>query len=190
MKYRALLLLIASAFIMLIAAGMASASVVIYLDEYYSPFGYEHPDATDALSALTLLATPPSQAVVGRELRSGVLPGTRVLDLKIEGDTTIVNFSIEIIGSELDEARNTAVFEQVRGTLYQFGFQGNIKILADGKPLCEYLPPTPKIESAPASVGLSSAPALRAAGSPSRPDTASDGTEATGLPRAPSTAPR
>jgi len=149
MKYRVLLFLIVSAFTMLIAAGTASASVVVYLDEYNSPFGYDHPDATDALSALTLLSTPPGPAVVGRELRSGVLPGTRVLDLKTEGDTTIVNFSIEIIGTELDEARLTAIFEQVNGTLYQFGFQGNIKILADGKPLCEYVPAPKPVEPSP-----------------------------------------
>jgi N-acetylmuramoyl-L-alanine amidase len=120
---------------------MCAASVVVYVDQQGGLFGFTRPDVNDPISALTALATPPSAAEAGQELGSGVLPGTKVLALQTEGDTTTVEFSLEIIGSGLDESRLIVIFQQVKATLRQFGLTGSIRLQAGGKLLSDYLPP-------------------------------------------------
>ena len=132
------------------SAGAAhSSAVVVYLDENESLCGYMHPDATDPMSALGLLASPPSMEVTGKLLTSAVLPGTRVLDLKVVDGVAVVNFSLEIVGAGLDELRLTNIFEQVRNTLYQFGMDGDVRVLADGRFLSEYVPAPKPVEPSP-----------------------------------------
>ncbi|MCX6376649.1 MAG: GerMN domain-containing protein, partial [Armatimonadetes bacterium] len=132
------------------SAGAAhSSAVVVYLDENGSLCGYMHPDATDPMSALGLLASPPSMEVTGKLLTSAVLPGTRVLDLKVVDGVAVVNFSGDIVGAELDELRLTNIFEQVKSTLFQFGMDGDVKVLADGSLLSEYVPAPKPVEPSP-----------------------------------------
>ena len=128
----------------------AQCATVIYLDESGSCYGYLHPDANDPTSALTALASPPSPEFVGgKALSSGVLPGTTVLRIATVGDTTNVDFSIEIIGTGIEEARMSAIFDQVKGTLYQFGFTGNVSVLAAGQPLSSYIKSVKKVGLSP-----------------------------------------
>ncbi len=123
-----------------LSAVAAQCAVVVYLDEYGACYGYQNPDAYDATSALNALASPPKPDLVGgKVLSSGVLPGSKVLSIGTVGDTTTVDFSSEIIGTGLQEARMSAIFDQVKGTLYQFGFTGNISVLAAGQPLSSYV---------------------------------------------------
>lgn len=132
-------------------AGPAHCSVVVvYLDESGAPCGYLHPEAHDAMSALSALASPPSPEQAGRVLTSAVPPGTRILDLWIDGDTTVVDFSIDVIGgAELAEERLLAIFQQVEKTLYQFGMADNVRMLAEGKLLSDYTRPIAPVQPGP-----------------------------------------
>lgn len=132
-----------------LSVGVAHSAVVVYLDEYGANYGYQVPSAYDATTALAALASPPTAEAAGKVLNSGVLPGTRVLSITTQGDTTIVDFSIEIIGSGLSEARMSSIFDQVKTTLYQFGFNGNIQVRAAGKVLSEYVPAVKSVQPSP-----------------------------------------
>ena len=79
-------LLIALASISLLAGIAFSSSVVFYLDENGSPYGYLDPNAYDIKSALDALPTPPAPWEAGRVLTSAVPPGTAVLDFRFEED--------------------------------------------------------------------------------------------------------
>ena len=127
-------------------SGIAAAScVVVYLDENGTPYGYLHPDAYDIMSALNALPTPPDPEVAGRVLTSAVPPGTKIMDFWIEGDTAVINFSSDVAVG-LEEARLMAIFEQVKNTLRQFGIEGSIKLMSDGKLLSGYLPPIQSVQ--------------------------------------------
>ena len=139
----------------------AQCATVVYLDESGSCYGYQNPDANDPATALAALAYPPSPELVGGTvLSSGVLPGTTVLNIATVGDTTYVDFSIEIIGAGLEEARLSAIFEQVMWTLYQFGFTGNISVLAAGQPLSSYVRPPKDVQRSPEAIARLSSPPL------------------------------
>jgi N-acetylmuramoyl-L-alanine amidase len=125
-----------------------AASVAVYVDQQGGLFGVTRSDVSDPVSALTALATPPSALEAGQALSSAILPGTRVLGVWTEGDTTTVNFSLDILGGELDEARLTVIFQQVTATLRQFGLQGNIRLQAEGKLLSDYLAPVIPVQPA------------------------------------------
>ena len=139
--------------LMLAQTLVCSAALVFYVDEQGELFGFDRTNATDEVSALQALATVPSAAEIEKSfaLASGVLPDTRVLALKTEADTTTVTFSTDILGSELDEARLTMIFDQVRATLRQFGVEGNIRLETEnGLLLSTYLPPVVPVEPGPA----------------------------------------
>ena len=147
---RSAIVLLTVLFLVSLVSGYASASaIVVYLDENGAPYGYLHPDAYDIMTALALLPTPPDpQFVDGKELTSAVPPGTKIMDFWIEGDTAVINFSSDVAVG-LEEARLMAIFEQVKNTLRQFGIEGSIKLMSDGKLLSDYLPPTPSIQPGP-----------------------------------------
>ena len=117
------------------------AAVVVYLDEQGNPFGVARPEVVDATSAVAALAAPPPASETGRKLGSGVLPGTKVLALQTNGDTTVVEFSVELIGASLDEARLETIFQQVSMTLEQFDLPPNLRLQVNGKLLSDFLPP-------------------------------------------------
>lgn len=119
-----------------------NAAVVVYLDKQGSPVSVTRPEVIDAVSALVALANPPSDSATSRHLSSGIPPGTRVLDLQAHGDTTVVNFSAEVISKGMDDARLETIFEQVSATLEQFDFPRSIRLQAEGKSLSAFLSPT------------------------------------------------
>ncbi|HOX55287.1 MAG TPA: immunoglobulin domain-containing protein [Candidatus Paceibacterota bacterium] len=123
------------------------------------------PEVYDPIAALEALATPAPANASGQALELGVLTGTKVLALQTEGDTTTVEFSQDILGSEelgtkLDEARLTLILNQVRATLRQFGLDGSFRLQTGGKLLCTYLPPATPVEPEPAV--KAAAPSLKA----------------------------
>jgi len=112
------------------------------------------PSFNDPVLALEALALPESANMSGQALELGVLPGTKILALQTEGDTTTVEFSQDILGNEelgtkLDEARLTLILNQVRATLRQCGLEGNIRLQAGGQLLHTYLPPAVPVEPGP-----------------------------------------
>lgn len=119
-------------------------------------FGFNRTEVGDAVAALTALGTTPPASQAGRILMSGVPRGTKVLGLRTEGETTIVNFSSEIVGKELDEVRLISIFNQVKATLWQFGISGSVRVEADGKLLSDYLPPV--VSTQPTSVAKMNVP--------------------------------
>jgi N-acetylmuramoyl-L-alanine amidase/chitodextrinase len=127
-------------------SGIAAAScVVVYLDENGTPYGYLHPDAYDIMSALNALPTPPTPEEAGKVLTSAIPSNTKILGFWMEGDMGVVNFSKDVVAG-LTEASLTAIFEQVKDTLYQFGIEGSIKLTSDGKLLSDYLPPIQSVQ--------------------------------------------
>ena len=125
------------------------AAVVVYVSNQGALFGVARPEVNDPVSALAALASPPASDT-GQPLASGVLPETKVAAFRTEGDATIVEFSAEIIGAGLDEARLTTIFQQVTATLAQFGFDGNLRLQVAGKLLSDYLPPVKRVAPGPA----------------------------------------
>lgn len=99
--------------------------------------------AFDPRSALAELGCP-AKDVSGNQLSSAVPSGTRVIVIRTAGDSATVNFSREIIGAGLSEARLRTIFDQVRFTLHQFKLDGNVSILVEDRPISEYLPPIKK----------------------------------------------
>jgi len=132
-----------------LAAGACASAIVVYLDEAGDLKGVIHPDASDPASAIAALAKPVVDADTGKKLRSAVLPGTKLLDLRVEGDTTIVDFSRQIVGKGLGEDRLATIFRQVSFTLGQFGLANNVRLLAEGKLLSDYLPPVAFVAPGP-----------------------------------------
>src|SRR5207247_8131369 len=114
-----------------------------------SLFGGIRDDVADPHTAVTALGATPPPAQAGRLLTTGLPRGTKVLGLRTEGDTTIVNFSRDLVGKELDEVRLMSIFNQVKATLWQFGVTGSVRVEADGKLLSDYLPPLNRVPSAP-----------------------------------------
>ncbi len=125
------------------------SAVVAYLNQQGGLFGYPRPEVTDAAAALSALAMPPSPVEAGQILASGVPAATKILALQVTEDTTSIEFSPEIIGSGLDDARLEAVFRQVKATLEQFGLPPNIRLLCAGHLLSSYLPPVKSLPVQP-----------------------------------------
>lgn len=129
-------------FCLLLATNLVGrAAVVVYLDNQGRPFGITRPEVLDAKSAVDALAHPPSVSETGgQSLVSGLLPGTKVLGLQTNGETIVVEFSAEIIGDGLDDARLETIFEQVSATLEQFDLPRNIRLQTKGQRLSDFLP--------------------------------------------------
>ena len=125
---------------------LCPASVVVYVDQQGGLFGVTRSEVNGPVAALTALATPPPAAETGQELNSSVPPGTTVLAVQGDGETTTVEFSPEVLGSGLDEARLISVFQQVKATLRQFGFIGCIRLQTGGRLLSDYLSPVKRVE--------------------------------------------
>jgi N-acetylmuramoyl-L-alanine amidase len=126
-----------------------SAATILYVDEQGRLSGYTRTDITEPVAAIAALATPPSVADAGHKLTSAVPAGTTVLGFEVTEDAITVNFSPEILGSGLDDARLETLFHQVRGTLEPFHFPGSIGLQAAGKPLSRFLPPVPPLPTQP-----------------------------------------
>ncbi|HOX63891.1 MAG TPA: immunoglobulin domain-containing protein [Verrucomicrobiota bacterium] len=112
------------------------------------------PKINDPIALLESLATSGPASEGGQPFVLGVLPGTKVLALETAGDTTTVEFSPDILGREelgtkLDEARLTMIFNQVRIALRQCGFENSIRLQTGGKLLSSYLPPVKPVEPGP-----------------------------------------
>jgi N-acetylmuramoyl-L-alanine amidase len=127
----------------------SGSAVVMYLDEQGGLYGYLRPDIADPESAVTALTTTPSVAETGHLLTSGIPAETRMLGLQVTEDSTVVEFSSDIIGSGLDDARLENIFRQVKGTLGQFGLPGNIRLQCAGRLLSSYLPPVKPLPMPP-----------------------------------------
>ena len=125
------------------------SAVVTYLGEQGGLFGYMRPEITDAASAVAALATPPSPGEAGQVLTSAMPAGTRVLSLQVTEDGATVEFSPDIIGSGLDDARLETLFYQVKATLEQFQIPGSIRLQCGGRLLSSYLPPTQPLPARP-----------------------------------------
>ncbi len=128
----------------LLIATAACAGPVVYLDQFGKGVVIDNPAVTDALSALNALAGGPQRTLSALGLTSAVPRGTKVIDFAIEDNTAIVNFTSRLTAG-LDEARVSAIFEQVKYTLWYYGIEVDISILVDGTPLSDFLPPTPNV---------------------------------------------
>ncbi|MDI6827105.1 MAG: N-acetylmuramoyl-L-alanine amidase [Armatimonadota bacterium] len=122
------------------------AGPVAYINASGTITVINHPRAVDAVSALSLLSSPPPGTHVAMGITSAIPPGTKLLDLTFEGNTAIVNFSKRLMSQGAGEARLAAIFDQVRWTLRCYGIDGDVSILAEGVPFAEYAEPTPVIE--------------------------------------------
>ena len=125
------------------------AAAVYYVNEEGHLAGFTRVEVNDAAAALKALASPPAASEAGQVLTSAVLPGTTLNALSDAGETTVVDFSGDIIGTGLDDARLETIFEQVRATLVQFGIGGSIRVQAEGQSLSSYLPARPAVEPRP-----------------------------------------
>ena len=126
-------------------ASAACAGPVVYLDQYGKAVVLDNPAVTNAVAALNALAGGPGRVLAATGLTSAVPRGTTVLDYTVEGDTAIVNFSSRLTAGGMDEAKVSAIFDQVKYTLWYYGIEINVKILVNGTPFADFLPPTPNV---------------------------------------------
>jgi N-acetylmuramoyl-L-alanine amidase len=144
---------------LVLCSDFCQAALVYFRTSEGSLRGYNRTDITDPLSAVAALATPPSAAETGEPLTSAVPPGTRVLGFQIAGETTVLDFSAEIIGNGLDEARLEAIFDQVRVTLEQFDLSRGVRLQAKGQLLSRFLPTSQPVTQPPLAVAAAAATA-------------------------------
>ena len=138
--------LLAIIFMSACLSGSAYASAtVFFVDDLGGLYGVIRPDVSDPVSAVAALASPGVDYVSGKQLTSAIPSGTTVLDLRVDGNTTIVDFSGEILSTGLDEEKLATIYRQVSRTLAQFGLDTDVLIMADGTPLYKYLPGTPSV---------------------------------------------
>ncbi|BCV23193.1 GerMN domain-containing protein [Moorella sp. Hama-1] len=86
-------------------------------------------------AVLALLAGPPADSGLTRT----IWPGTRLLDLKVEGNLATVDLSSQVIGYGGGSAAETALLKSLLFTLTQFSGLDRVQILIEGKKR-EYLP--------------------------------------------------
>ena len=134
--------------LLLVQALSCLGAVVVYIDNEGRLSGVERPEVANPIAALSALAAPPTSEA-GRSLTSAVPPGTLVLDFRMDAEVTVIEFSPEILGAGLEEISLTTIFEQVRGTLRQFGVLGAIRMQVAGKLLCDYLAPVQRVAPGP-----------------------------------------
>ncbi|MCC6485324.1 MAG: N-acetylmuramoyl-L-alanine amidase [Armatimonadetes bacterium] len=106
----------------------------MYYDHAGSLSGANLAAAVDAPAALMLLPYPPAG------LTSALPPETRLLAYAAKGQTITVDFSQELIGTGLDDARLEAIYHQVKMTLEAHGIQESVRILANGRDLYTWTP--------------------------------------------------
>lgn len=123
----------------------ANAGVVVYYGADGSLSGASVAAAVDAPSALSLLPYAPPA------MTSALPPGTRLVGFASKGGVTTVDFSSELIGAGLDDARLEAIYQQVKSTLEAHNVTGSVRVLAAGHDLYTYTPATPDISPGPKS---------------------------------------
>lgn len=143
-SHRSLQAFLGVCLLLLSTISLASAGVVVYLDGSGGLRAVSRPDAVDPFTAVQALSDPPQDPATGEQLRSAIPSTARVLSLDDSGDTFTVDFSKEIIAG-LDEERLASIFKQVRFTLEQFDPTKDVRLLAEGILLSDYLPPAPVV---------------------------------------------
>ncbi len=128
--------------------GQAATSVYVTPDGALYALAVSGPDTVE--TALQALGNPPYTAPDGRALDSAIPFGTRLLSYSVGDGMAIVDFSRDIIGDGLDDARLEAIHTQVRFTLETNGAPASARLLAAGKDLYEYLPPENPVPPNPA----------------------------------------
>lgn len=116
-------------------AGQAATSVYVTPDGGLYALAVSGPDRVE--TALQALGSPPYSAPDGRALDSAIPFGTRLLSYSVSDGKAVVDFSRDIIGDRLDEARMEAIHTQVRFTLEINGAPASARVLAAGKDLYE-----------------------------------------------------
>ncbi|MDI6828855.1 MAG: GerMN domain-containing protein, partial [Armatimonadota bacterium] len=144
MKTSTLLLLFVVACICI--AGSATAGPVAYVDAFGEIYVVNSPRAVDVFSALNQLASPPPGTPFAAGLTSAIPKGTKLLDLKIEGNQATVNFSKRLVARGVTEIAVMTIHDQVKWTLHNWGIDADVLVLAEGVPVTEWLEPTPVIE--------------------------------------------
>ncbi|MCL6519926.1 MAG: N-acetylmuramoyl-L-alanine amidase [Armatimonadetes bacterium] len=154
-------LILFSALVLLLSIELCvyPSAVVFYLDDLGGLKAVMHPDVSDPVSAVAALAQPIVDPATGKQLSSAIPQGNKVLDLRVEGETTIVDFSKEVTAG-ITEEKLGIIFKQVNFTLRQFGLDKDVKIMAEGKLLSDYLPPAPTITPRLKEATPSSAPSI------------------------------
>lgn len=92
--------------------------------------------------AVDLLLAGPTPEESARGLTSAIPAGARLLELEVLADGARINLSREA-AEGLDELRSEMIFRQFLYTMRQFGLDANVRVLVDGAPISDYLPPTP-----------------------------------------------
>jgi N-acetylmuramoyl-L-alanine amidase len=98
-------------------------------------------EPTPALAVDLLLAGPTAEETA-MGVVSAIPEGTSLLSLALVDGRVKVNLSIEAAAG-LDEVRSEMIFRQFLYTMRQFGLDSNVRVLVDGKPISDYLPPAP-----------------------------------------------
>lgn len=93
----------------------------------------------EAMTALNSLAHLDSAS-------AGLFPDTKVLNLQTKGETTMVEFSPEILGEKFDDARLELIFHHVSAALEPFDLPRNIRLQTKGTSLSDFLPDAAQVE--------------------------------------------
>ncbi len=131
----------------LLLSGIAHAGAVVFFSQDGRLTAVDDPSVMDPVSALNALVAGPS----AWGLVSSIPAGTKLRNIDITADGVTVDFSSAILAG-LDEVAVESIFKQVNWTMRQFRLDKSVKLTVNGKLLSDYLPPTPQIEPAAATM--------------------------------------
>ncbi len=106
-----------------------------------------HTDVTPASlhEALRSLAAGPTAAESADGFTTAIPAGTTVTEIALDGDRLEVQFSSDVLGGGLGEARLEALYRQVSLTARPFHSTRDLRLMTGGRLLSEYLPVPPTI---------------------------------------------
>ncbi|MGQ9652132.1 MAG: immunoglobulin domain-containing protein [Phycisphaerae bacterium] len=90
-----------------------------------------------------LIAGPTAEEQAGG-IFSAIPPGVRLNSLVVSGDSVAIDFSEDLLSTDVSEVFIEAVYVQASWTLRQFDLNNDVKLTVGGQPLYSYLPPVIK----------------------------------------------
>jgi N-acetylmuramoyl-L-alanine amidase len=99
----------------------------------------ELPGSATLATSMDALMAGPTANEQAQGIFSAIPVGTTVKSLAVEGDTTVVDLSAEVL-TGLDDVTMAAMFDQARITAESLGLKTAVKLTTGGQPLKTYLP--------------------------------------------------
>ena len=102
-------------------------------------------DTTTLNASLYALVQGPTAEERSAGIESAIPTGTMIYEIQPDATSVRIDFSSDIVSEDFNEARLSAIYDQVRYTLRANDIEKEVIMTARGEMLYKYLPPTPVI---------------------------------------------